>query len=65
MVNCAAFMGIDSCYIEGFEREKLEEFFKIDTQKERIALILTFGYRVKEPKAKHRKPLENLVEFRD
>lgn len=65
MVNCAAFMGIDSCYIEGFEREKLEEFFKIDTQKERIALILTFGYRVKEQKPKHRKPLQDLVEFRD
>lgn len=65
MVNCAAFMGIDSCYIEEFEREKLEEFFKIDTQKERIALILTFGYRVKEQKPKHRKPLQDLVEFRD
>lgn len=65
MVNCAAFMGIDSCYIEGFEREKLEEFFKIDTQKERIALILTFGYRAKEQKPKHRKPLQDLVEFRD
>lgn len=65
MVNCAAFMGIDSCYIEGFEREKLEEFFKIDTQKERIALILTFGYRAKEQKPKYRKPLQDLVEFRD
>lgn len=65
MVNCAAFMGIDSCYIEGFEREKLEDFLKIDTQKERIALILTFGYRAKEQKKKYRKPLESLVEFRD
>lgn len=65
MVNCAAFMGIDSCYIEEFEREKLEEFFKIDTQKERIALILTFGYRAKEQKPKHRKLLQDLVEFRD
>lgn len=65
MVNCAAFMGIDSCYIEGFEREKLEQFLEIDTQKERIALILTFGYRVKEQKPKYRKPLEDLIEFRD
>lgn len=65
MVNCAAFMGIDSCYIEGFEREKLEDFLKIDTQKERIALILTFDYRAKEQKKKYRKPLESLVEFRD
>lgn len=65
MVNCSAMLGIDSCYIEGFERENLEKFLGIDSQKERIALVLTFGYRVREPKAKHRKPLEDLVEFRD
>lgn len=65
MINCASMLKIDSCYIEGFEREKLEEFFKIDTQKERIALILTFGYRAKEQNPKHRKPLQDLVEFRD
>lgn len=65
MVNCSAMLGIDSCYIEGFERENLEKFLGIEAQKERIALILTFGYRVREPKAKHRKPLKDLVEFRD
>ncbi|RDU69298.1 NAD(P)H-dependent oxidoreductase [Helicobacter cholecystus] len=65
MVNCAAFMGIDSCYIEGFEVEKLENFFEIEIQKERIALVLTFGYRIQEQKPKYRKPLEELVNFRD
>ncbi|WP_305862735.1 NAD(P)H-dependent oxidoreductase [Helicobacter cholecystus] len=65
MVNCAAFMGIDSCYIEGFEAEKLENFFEIEIQKERIALVLTFGYRIQEQKPKYRKPLEELVNFRD
>lgn len=65
MINCASMLKIDSCYIEGFEREKLENFLKIDTQKERIALVLTFGYRIKEQNKKYRKPLEELVEFRD
>lgn len=63
MVNCAAFMGIDSCYIEGFERGNLENFLGIDTQKERIALVLTFGYRINEPKEKSRKTLNELVEI--
>lgn len=65
MVNCAAFMGIDSCCIEGFQREELEKFLQINTQKERIALVLTFGYRVKDQKTKYRLSLENLIEFRD
>ena len=65
MVNCAAFMGIDSCCIEGFQREELEKLLQINTQKERIALVLTFGYRVKDQKTKYRLSLENLIEFRD
>ncbi|RDU71106.1 NAD(P)H-dependent oxidoreductase [Helicobacter brantae] len=65
MVNCSAMLGIDSCYIEGFERENLEKFLEIDPQKERIALVLTFGYRAKEQGKKYRKPLEDLVDFRD
>ncbi|RDU72481.1 NAD(P)H-dependent oxidoreductase [Helicobacter anseris] len=64
MVNCAAFMGIDSCYIEGFERENLEDFLGIQRENERIALVLTFGYRIKEPKKKIRKSIDELVEIR-
>lgn len=63
MVNCAAFLGIDSCCIEGFEKEKLEEFFKISPQNERIALLVCFGYRVNAQKLKYRIPLKELIKF--
>lgn len=64
MVNCAAFMGIDSCYLEGFEREKLEDFLGIQRENERIALVLTFGYRVNPQGAKNRISRNELVEIR-
>ncbi len=64
MVNCAGLLGIDSCYLEGFEREKLEEFLGLDSEQERIALLLTFGYRLNEPKEKIRISLDELVETR-
>lgn len=53
MMNCAAYMGIDSCPIEGF-----------DTFKESVALILTFGYRIKEQQKRNRLTLDELVEYR-
>ncbi|ANV98051.1 hypothetical protein BBW65_04200 [Helicobacter enhydrae] len=64
MVNGAGLFGIDSCYIEGFEREALERLLGIDPELERIALLVAFGYRVKEPKAKTRISLDELVEIR-
>ncbi|WP_104697318.1 MULTISPECIES: NAD(P)H-dependent oxidoreductase [unclassified Helicobacter] len=63
MVNCAAFMGIDSCYMEGFRREELENFLEIDRKIERIALVLAFGYRINDQKPKYRISLEEFVEI--
>lgn len=63
MVNCAAFGGIDSCYLEGFERDKLENLLGINPEIERIALVLTFGYRLNEQKPKYRNDLKNIIEF--
>lgn len=50
MMNCAAYMGIDTCAIEGFEKKPLEKFLGIDTFKEQIALLVAFGYRIEDPK---------------
>lgn len=63
MVNCAASMGIDSCYMEGFKREELEDFLGIKREDERIALVLAFGYRVNAQKPKYRIPLQEFVEI--
>lgn len=62
MVLSAGLLGIDSCYLEGFEREPLEQLLKIDSKKERIALLVAFGYRIKEPKHKIRISLDEFVE---
>ncbi|PAF44010.1 NAD(P)H-dependent oxidoreductase [Helicobacter sp. 11S02596-1] len=65
MMNCAAFMGIDSCPIEGFEKKPLEELFGTDTFKERITLIVAFGYRLNpQPDTKYRLSQDELIEYK-
>ncbi len=62
MMSAAAFIGIDSCPIEGFEKDKVEKYFNINREKKEIVLILTFGYRIKDPVAKKRLSLDEIVE---
>lgn len=61
MMNCAAFLGVDSCAIEGFDRGELEEFLGIDTFSEQVALLVCFGYRIAPPK--HKAPRIAFNEF--
>lgn len=61
MMNCAAFMGIDSCPIEGFEQDGVNKVLKLDTLKESVALLVTFGYRIAPPLKKS--PRIDMQEF--
>jgi len=63
MMSGAAFIGIDSCPIEGFEKEKVEEILKLDTKKFQVAIILPFGYRLNPQPKKLRLPFDKVVEF--
>ena len=49
MITAAAQIGIDSCPIEGFDREKVETVLKeegvIDTDKYGVSVMASFGYR--------------------
>jgi len=65
MMTGAAFIGIDSCPIEGFEKERVEEILNLDPQKWQVALLLPFGYRVDEQSAQLRLPFDDVVEFID
>jgi len=65
MMTAAAFIGIDSCPIEGFEKEKVEEILELDTSKWQVAMLLPFGYRVNEQSAQLRLPFDEVVEFID
>ena len=63
MMNAAAFIGIDSCPIEGFEKENVEKVLELDTSKFQVAMILPFGYRVNEQSEQLRSSFEKVVEF--
>lgn len=64
MMNCAAFMGIDSCPIEGFDIDGINKVLQIDTFKEQVSLIIAFGYRIKEQQKRYRLNLDEFVEYK-
>ena len=53
MMTGAAYMGIDSCPVEGFDADRMEAFLKedlgVDTEAFGTAVMLAFGYRKEEP----------------
>ncbi len=63
MMSAAAFAGIDSCPIEGFEKERVEAALELDTRKYQVAMLLSFGYRVNEQSKQLRLPFDEVVEF--
>ncbi|RLA66116.1 MAG: NAD(P)H-dependent oxidoreductase [Epsilonproteobacteria bacterium] len=63
MMTAAAFIGIDSCPIEGFEKEKLEEVLCIDKTKWQISVVLPLGYRLNPQPEQVRLAFEDVVEF--
>lgn len=63
MMTAGAFIGIDSCPIEGFEKDKLEDILGLDTSKYQVALVLSFGYRVNEQSEQLRLDFDEVVEF--
>ena len=63
MMTAGAYIGIDSCPIEGFEKEKVEEILELDTTKYQVAMLLPFGYRLNEQSEQLRLPFEEVVEF--
>ena len=65
MMLAAASIQIDSCPIEGFEKESVEKLLNIDIRKYQVSLLLPFGYRI-YPQTKHlRRDFNEVVEFLD
>lgn len=67
MMTAAAEIGIDSCPMEGFDKDKVEQLLKdegiIKGDDYGIACMVAFGYRAKEPRPKTRQPLSDVVEW--
>lgn len=63
MMTAAAAIGVDSCPIEGFEKDKLEKILELDTTKYQVAMVLPFGYRLNEQSDQLRLSFDEVVEF--
>ncbi len=63
MMTAAAFEGIDSCPIEGFDKERVEIILELNTAKYQVAMLLPFGYRIDEQSEQLRVPFDEVVEF--
>ncbi len=67
MMSVAAQLGIDSCPIEGFDREKLESVLEqesvLNTADFGVSVMAAFGYREKEPFPQTRLPREQVIEW--
>lgn len=67
MMTAAAQIGIDSCPIEGFNIEKLNQLLDEEGLLEdghfSISVMAAFGYRKTEPRPKTRRPIEDVVKW--
>jgi len=63
MMTAGAYIGIDSCPIEGFEKDRVEEILELDTNQYQVAMLLPFGYRVNEQSSQLRVEFDEVIEF--
>lgn len=66
MMTTAAMLGVDSCPIEGFNIEKVEEILSeegiLDKEHFGVSVMVGFGYRDEQPhREKTRQPMEDIV----
>lgn len=63
MMTYAATLQIDSCPIEGFDKEEVEAILDLEYGHS-VAVICAFGYRAKEQTPQKRLELKEIVEYR-
>ena len=64
IMTTAASLGIDSCPMEGFEKDRVEAVLDIDTKEYEVAVLVALGYRAADQPPRLRHPKEILVEIR-
>ena len=64
IMTSAASEEIDSCPIEGFEKDWVEKVLNIDTQEDEVVVLVALGYRMKEQPPRRRHPMEQMIEYR-
>lgn len=65
MMSAAAVKGIDSCPIEGYDKDGVETILALDKSKFRLSMLLPLGYRVNEQSSQQRLKFDEVVEYID
>jgi nitroreductase len=64
IMTAAASLGIDSCPMEGFEKDRVESVLGLDTGEFEVAVLVALGFRAGDQPPRHRYAKETLVEIR-
>jgi len=64
IMTAAASMGIDSCPMEGFEKDKVESILKIDKKECEVAVLVALGFRAGGQTPRRRHESKTLIEYR-
>ncbi|MNE01237.1 putative NAD(P)H nitroreductase YfkO [compost metagenome] len=66
-MTAAALIGIDSCPIEGFDKDKVEQLLIEEDVLEGddfgAACMIAFGYRAHEPREKTRQTIDRVIQW--
>ena len=62
LMFAAALEEVDTCPMEGFIADKIEEILKIDSEKEKVTVTLALGYRAEDDKNQHHKKVRKYNE---
>ena len=63
MMTTGATLGIDSCPIEGFDKNQVEEILELDKSRYQLSVVLPFGYRIDSQPKQQRLSVKDVVEF--
>lgn len=66
IINATFNLNLGACIIGGFDQDKINQYLKLDTNKQRVSLLITLGYPSTEIKGeKFRFDFNEVVEFKD
>ncbi len=64
IMTAAASVGVDSCPIEGFEKNAVDDVLALAGAEFETAVLVALGYRAGEQTPRYRYDFDNIVEFR-
>jgi len=65
MITYAATKKIDSCPIEGFEKDEVQKVLNLDSSKYQVSVLVPMGYRINPQSPQLRDDFEDIVKFID